>query len=114
MDLLNVSANRSHGRIIAQSLDEVGGWAVDDPTFANMSVDVDLVFQPALKLSSGLPLIAWTDSPADVNAGCWISWKLWAQQLRTGHIAIAFEVHAVTFRARWSNPVVGVRGHRSQ
>ena len=43
VNLLNVSANRSHGRMIAESLDEVRGWAVDEPTFANMAVDVELV-----------------------------------------------------------------------
>ena len=57
-----------------------------------------------MKLSNGLPLIEWTDSSADVNPGCWIGWQLWARQLRSGHIAIAFEVHAVTFRAQWGNP----------
>ena len=69
-----------------------------------MAVDVDMVLQLALKLSSGLPSIEWTDSSANVNAGCWISWKLQARQLRSGHIAIAFEAHVVTFRAR-SNPL---------
>ena len=52
VDLFNVFANRSHGRIIAESLDEVRDWAVENPTFANMAVDVDMVLQPALKLSS--------------------------------------------------------------
>ena len=105
MELLNVIANRSHGRIIAESVHEVRVWAVENPTFANMAVNVDMVLRPALKLSSGLPLIEWTDSSVDVNAGCWISWKLWARQLRGGHIAIAFEVHVVTSRAQWSNPL---------
>ena len=76
VDLLNVAANRSHGSIIAKSLDEVRYWAVTNPTFAIMAVEIDMVLQPALKLSSGLPLIGCTDSLADVNAGCWISWKL--------------------------------------
>ena len=38
VDLLNVSASRSHGRMIAESVDEVGRWAAVNPTFANMTV----------------------------------------------------------------------------
>jgi len=43
VDLRNVIAIRSHGRIIAESLDEVRVWAVTNPTVAHVAVDVDLV-----------------------------------------------------------------------
>ena len=105
VDLLKVTANRSHGRVIAESLDEIKSWAAYNPTFANLAVDVNVVMRPAEKVSSSLPLAEWTDSTADVNSGRWTSWRLWSRHLPSGHIAVAFEVCTVTFRARWSNPV---------
>ena len=105
VDLLNVSANRSHGRVIADDLHVVKVWAGTHPSFANVELDVDAVFGPAEALSPALPLAEWCDSFVDINGGRWIAWRVWTRRLHGGQLAVAFEVSTVMFTARWSNPL---------
>ena len=52
-----------------------------------------------------MPYLEWSDSSADVSGGSWTTWAIRARMLRSGHTALAFEVHAITFQVRWSNPL---------
>ena len=54
VDLLNVTVNRSHGRIVAANYSEVFKWMKDNTAFAEQSVDSDVVLKPGASVSTRL------------------------------------------------------------
>ena len=105
IDLLNISANRSHGRVVAANLSLVIDWAKLNPSFSNIEMDIDALLLPALSVSPELPFAEWSDSRADLRSGVWSTWRVWARWGPTSRLAVAFEIHTVHFTARWSNPL---------
>ena len=105
VDLLNVTVNRSHGRIVASNYSEISKWMKENTAFAEQSVDSDLVLKPGVSVSAVRPLLEWSDASADVAAGHWASWKLKTRWLPTGQIAMSCEIFNVAFTPRWSNPI---------
>ena len=110
VDLLNVTINRSHGRVVASNMSEVSAWVKNNSAFDHFTVDVDRMLQPGLQLSMSMPLTEWADSMIAIGSGSWSSWKMSSRYLRTHHIAVAFEFHFVSFEVRWSNPLWEVWG----
>ena len=105
IDLFNISAYRSHGRVVAANLSWVKDWARLHPSFSNIAMDIDTLLLPATSVSPSLPLAEWSDSTADPRSGVWSTWRVWARWGPAHRLAVAFEIHTVHFSARWSNPL---------
>ena len=105
VDLLNVTANRSHGRVVASTLEEIETWISSSNNFQRIPVTAATLLAPARGLSATMVFIEWGDSSADVSGGSWTTWNVRARSLRSGQLALAFELHVISFHARWSNPL---------
>ena len=102
IDLLNVTANRSHGRVVATSFKQIEAWADENPNFV---LDTRTVLWPIRTVGPELPFAQWADSSTDVARGRHLAWQVWARHLPPNYVAISFVALSVSFSPRWSNPV---------
>ena len=83
---MNVSANRSYGRVLAENISVFRGWAKAQPSFAGLDMDIERILSPTERVGPSLPFVEWADSHADISGGCWHFWKVAARFMMDNEI----------------------------